>query len=142
MSIGKKCSKVHFCKFDLNDSCTKGEFCHFLHTIPKIKSICKEILKEQSKTEGISNKLPQCKFFLMDSCAKGKSCRFSHDAVKSDPPANNSIDEKICCICMDKPSTHATVPCGHKSYCETCALELEKCAKCREPVLSVLRIFD
>jgi len=51
-------------------------------------------------------------------------------------------DAGLCVVCMDKESTHALIPCGHKSYCPECANKLEMCALCRQTVTGNLRVFE
>jgi len=51
-------------------------------------------------------------------------------------------DAELCIVCMDKESTHALIPCGHKSYCPECAHKLETCALCRQTVTGHLRVFE
>lgn len=48
-----------------------------------------------------------------------------------------------CCICLDNPNTHATIPCGHKAYCEDC-VELigNTCAICKGPITGAIKIFN
>ena len=31
-------------------------------------------------------------------------------------------DSVLCVVCMDAPSTHAFVPCGHRSVCAACSV--------------------
>jgi hypothetical protein len=49
-----------------------------------------------------------------------------------------------CTICLDQPSTHACVPCGHRCMCEGCggAMTQELCPICRTPVERIIKIFD
>jgi len=51
-------------------------------------------------------------------------------------------DAGLCIVCMEKESTHALIPCGHKSYCALCAEKLELCALCRQKVSGHLRVFQ
>lgn len=45
-----------------------------------------------------------------------------------------SLPEGSCTLCCDKQASVVLWPCGHKGYCETCALQLERCPMCREPI--------
>eukprot|EP01083_Nonionella_stella_P085718 237760_1 len=41
-------------------------------------------------------------------------------------------DESVCCICLDRPKSHAFVPCGHLSVCDECATKSSlDCPICR-----------
>ena len=61
---------------------------------------------------------------------------------KKEEKKEETEDENICCICMEKPRTHAPVPCGHMIYCEDCILRCGKtCAKCRTPITSIMKIY-
>ena len=65
---------------------------------------------------------------------------------KSDKQRSNrrymSNREDECIICMDKPPTHAIVPCGHAQFCGTCLkLELLVCPMCKGQIDSILKIY-
>ena len=50
-----------------------------------------------------------------------------------------------CCICIDKPPTHAVVPCGHKCLCIKCAGKckaLPTCPLCHTTKKSIVRIYE
>jgi len=63
-------------------------------------------------------------------------------------PEDGDRDE--CVICMDKPRTHACIPCGHMLLCdgkgEDCqphsVTMKQGCPLCTEPVTSIIRIFS
>jgi len=61
-------------------------------------------------------------------------------ATTTTPDSNE--DAELCILCVDKESTHALIPCGHKSYCPECAHKLETCALCRQTVTGHLRVFE
>ena len=52
-----------------------------------------------------------------------------------------------CVVCMERPCTHACLPCGHRCLCEICAAEDSmhrmnwKCPECRQPVHMATRIY-
>ena len=57
-----------------------------------------------------------------------------------------------CGVCMENPSTHAFVPCGHKCICEACAKfimpelsatisQRKTCPLCRTPTTMIMKIF-
>merc|ERR1712098_522228 len=53
-----------------------------------------------------------------------------------------------CVVCMNKPSTHICVPCGHKCLCDGSG-EMPchdyagaKCPKCRTDISAIIKVFD
>lgn len=52
-----------------------------------------------------------------------------------------SQENRLCKICMDREIEVAFIPCGHQLACRHCALALKDCAICRKPVDRFLRIF-
>lgn len=52
-------------------------------------------------------------------------------------------EEEECVICLDKPRTHAIVPCGHLAYCAECAKSLPaaECAVCKGTIDTLCRIY-
>jgi hypothetical protein len=61
-------------------------------------------------------------------------------------------EKRLCVICMDRPKTHALLPCAHKCVCESCAGELMPpgnaaltsvlCPLCRHEVTSIVKVFE
>ena len=49
-----------------------------------------------------------------------------------------------CVICLDKPKSHAIIPCGHRCVCQLCAVSLAGgfCPICRGHVREVIKIFS
>ena len=58
--------------------------------------------------------------------------------------AEKEADKDTCTICMNAASTHAFVPCGHRSLCQKCSetVRFDKCPICREPFEKLLRVYD
>lgn len=52
-----------------------------------------------------------------------------------------SLDDDKCAICLVNQKSIAFAPCGHASWCESCAREMKVCPLCRESVSSRLRIY-
>jgi len=55
-------------------------------------------------------------------------------------------DSVVCVVCMDAPSTHAFVPCGHRSVCQACSITVfglfqQLCPVCRCASTQVIKIF-
>ncbi len=52
--------------------------------------------------------------------------------------------EPLCVVCLERRSTMAAYPCGHRCLCTVCAPQFigAVCPICRRPVASVLAIFD
>eukprot|EP00106_Octopus_bimaculoides_P013656 XP_014781098.1 PREDICTED: RING finger and SPRY domain-containing protein 1-like [Octopus bimaculoides] len=42
--------------------------------------------------------------------------------------------EGSCTLCCDKQASMVLLPCQHKGFCDTCALQLERCPMCRDPI--------
>ena len=77
-----------------------------------------------------------------EASASGRRCRRNTDSqlhrsrrqaahVKNDqhiasvpPTASSQVDLSLCAVCLDAPSTHAGVPCGHRNLCAKCAARL------------------
>ena len=49
----------------------------------------------------------------------------------------------MCSICLDKPLTHAVMPCGHKCMCGDCADKLTSkvCPICKDEYIKVGQIY-
>lgn len=45
-----------------------------------------------------------------------------------------SLPEGSCTLCCDKQASMVLWPCEHRGFCETCALQLERCPMCRVPI--------
>ena len=52
--------------------------------------------------------------------------------------------EPMCVVCLERQSTMAASPCGHRCMCTVCAPLFigAVCPICRRPVAIVLTIFD
>lgn len=46
-----------------------------------------------------------------------------------------------CVVCLDEPSTHLFVPCGHQCVCFSCGSLMDACPKCRATVTLLLRVY-
>jgi len=50
-----------------------------------------------------------------------------------------------CVICLERPPSHLSIPCGHKAYCELCSLtfgDFKDCPLCRTPITGMVKVFD
>lgn len=57
------------------------------------------------------------------------------------PLLTQSLGPKACCICQTKEKTHAPLPCFHMCMCESCGIRVDACPLCREPIVSLHRIY-
>lgn len=50
----------------------------------------------------------------------------------------------VCTICLDKPLTHAVMPCGHKCMCGDCAAKLTSkvCPICKDEYITIGQIYE
>ena len=49
---------------------------------------------------------------------------------------------QMCCVCLQEPSSHVLLPCGHVSLCDRCAPNIhDSCPTCKSPVQSKHKIF-
>ena len=58
-----------------------------------------------------------------------------------------SNDEPLCIICLEGPKTHAFVPCGHHSVCQSCGEAImessgKPCPICRVEASMLMQVFD
>lgn len=126
-------SSQQVCKFYNQDKCKFGENCKDLHI---------------------------CYYFSLGQCKFGPRCKYSHEKPNnlSNNDTNFDSDSAIsvvsiqsntkkeenvglCCICLFNKATHATVPCGHKNYCEECCVRLKFCAICRQIIQTIIKIY-
>jgi len=58
-------------------------------------------------------------------------------------PAPRLADYRACVICLTEDATCATVPCGHKAFCQGCSETARRrnCPVCRTFVTDVMRIY-
>ena len=51
---------------------------------------------------------------------------------------------RVCSICLDKPLTHAVMPCGHKCMCGDCADKLTSkvCPICKDEYITIGQIYE
>lgn len=47
----------------------------------------------------------------------------------------------LCKICLKEKAETMFIPCGHVISCVQCAVTLDQCAVCREPLDKILRVF-
>ncbi|XP_076030600.1 RING finger and SPRY domain-containing protein 1-like isoform X2 [Oratosquilla oratoria] len=45
-----------------------------------------------------------------------------------------SLEEDACTLCFDQRASITLLPCAHRGFCESCALQLEICPMCRSPI--------
>jgi len=57
--------------------------------------------------------------------------------------SQSAPDRQACVICLQKDAVFATVPCGHKAFCEDCQQHAKgrNCPVCRGHVGNVMRIY-
>eukprot|EP00939_MAST-03C_sp_MAST-3C-sp1_P002217 g2217.t1 len=69
------------------------------------------------------------------------SFREMHSARAKEKVESSTHDDATCCVCLERASEYAFVPCGHKCVCKSCGDLCEKCPKCRKPKGMLIRIF-
>mmetsp|Transcript_46164 Transcript_46164/g.147463 ORF Transcript_46164/g.147463 Transcript_46164/m.147463 type:complete len:629 (-) Transcript_46164:86-1972(-) len=61
------------------------------------------------------------------------------------PPAVGEQEPSECCVCLDRPKSHAMLPCGHLCACMECAAQLsaqgQSCPVCRQRVERTVQIY-
>lgn len=67
---------------------------------------------------------------------KGENCQ------KCGKEGHKNQECKMCCICWERETIYAAIPCGHKKYCLNCIQGLEVCAICRTEIDSYIRVYD
>merc|ERR1712154_322412 len=71
------------------------------------------------------------------------------DTLKEEVNNENVDDVKVepneCTICMNNPSDHIIVPCGHQCGCKQCLVTLKqnggKCPICRGPINVIQKVY-
>ena len=80
-----------------------------------------------------------------EAAAKQARLEAARQQKKKEEAEAAANDNLLCIICMDKPQTHAFMPCGHRCACAQCAdrcLEIKpECPKCKQAVEFVAKIF-
>ena len=76
----------------------------------------------------------------------GGHCQSSNDNKDVPPIANEQQRSETCVVCLDIPSSHAFVPCGHLCVCASCAAMVMKsdsreCPMCRTNPQSAMRVY-
>ncbi|CAG5116479.1 unnamed protein product, partial [Candidula unifasciata] len=49
------------------------------------------------------------------------------------------VSDDACTLCFDHIADTQLLHCGHRGFCEVCALQLEKCPICRKEILERVR---
>ncbi|XP_055892147.1 RING finger and SPRY domain-containing protein 1-like [Biomphalaria glabrata] len=49
------------------------------------------------------------------------------------------VSEDACTLCFDNIADTQLLDCGHRGFCEVCAIQLEKCPICRKEILERVR---
>lgn len=51
-----------------------------------------------------------------------------------------------CVVCLERPATHALIPCGHRCMCSVCSAEVtgrnQRCPMCRAQANRAVQIFE
>lgn len=107
-------------------------------------------LRDLKSMPQLNGKLAVCER-LDTSTGRWHVCLCDSREVKSVKPENLAAvpagqEEALCVVCLCAPATMAFVPCGHRCLCGGCAGRLEgdlrrRCAQCRQPSSSIIRIF-
>lgn len=53
----------------------------------------------------------------------------------------NSLQRRVCCVCLDKPLQVVLIPCGHACCCRKCSRMLDKCPLCRLDIQATQRFY-
>jgi len=64
------------------------------------------------------------------------------DRVTPQMAPDDSMESRLCKICMDSTITAVFVPCGHRLSCVECGRKLQECPVCRAKIKMVLRTYD
>ena len=79
----------------------------------------------------------------------GEKLRLENESVTLQQKRLDHVREhpEDCCICMDRPSTAAVVPCGHAYFCMPCLVEAKTnhsqrgCPFCRGKLENIITIY-
>ncbi|XP_005101311.1 RING finger and SPRY domain-containing protein 1 [Aplysia californica] len=53
---------------------------------------------------------------------------------------NFVVSDDACTLCFDNVADTQLMDCGHRGFCEVCAIQLEKCPICRQRILKRVRM--
>lgn len=91
---------------------------------------------------------------LLEQKAKAKQCEEEivavvHPVQPAPAPIAPLVEEHMCVICYENPSSHAFIPCGHKHICGACCANKPmidalngKCPTCSTQFSMILHIFE
>ena len=110
---------------------------------------------------------PECKLKVGNRTKRCPICRHDFEVAKANDPliaaknkerraaerayVNELFEEflakrrvRVCSICLDKPLTHAVMPCGHKCMCGDCADKLTSkvCPICKDEYIKIGQIYE
>ena len=76
----------------------------------------------------------------------GGHCQSNNNNREVLPVDNEEQRSEACVICLDSPSSHAFVPCGHLCVCLSCAAmvmrsDSRECPMCRTTPQSAMRVY-
>lgn len=80
---------------------------------------------------------------MLDNAAEAVDNKELLSDIKQRVVQNNPSlpDSKLCKICFKEKLEVIFVPCGHVIACIECAVTLDECALCREPLVVLMRVY-
>ena len=111
-----------YCRFFFQGgTCRNGDACRFSHDAGVL-----------SRTQVL--KTIACPFFLSGSCRYGDYCDLRHDQItivgedgdSTTKVGENSSEDVICGICLEKPRNYGILSCCDHAFCYSCLMEWRK----------------
>ena len=65
----------------------------------------------------------------------------STESSETGDGGDEPIQDKLCCVCLDKRIQVVVIPCGHACMCRKCAYRVNKCPVCRLDIKAQQRFY-
>jgi len=73
---------------------------------------------------------------------RGSHCRTTADSSATGGDGDEEpIQNRLCCVCLDKRIQVVVIPCGHACMCRKCSFRVTKCPVCRLDIQAQQRFY-
>ena len=119
-------------------------------------SLMRELLSRKINLTNIAELLESCQLQCQPHQEAAQPNQLDRRITANPLPAQHhagkgmqltSRQRSTCAICLERPLTHAFVPCGHRCVCTECGdswfhMHSRSCPVCRAPSTGCMRVFD